>query len=1114
MHWRIGFVALALACNGSPGVPKTITVRARGLYLSPSDPQTPDGALSRADNVVISRDGIVETRRGQEPVASSSVRRLAAYKGALIGHDGTSTLSRSSDSGATWTSYTQPVTPPSGEPLRTAEMASSLFLTDSTGVKRIDALTATPETAGVPAGLDVDLTLSSAGSPTAMPNNKRLAYRVLFGKRDANERLILGAPSGRATITNTSGATRDVAVNISIPRGVDSSHFYQVYRSIASVDQNTDPGDELGLVAEGTLPQNAAVTQLVRASNVVTATTAAAHGYATGQIVRVSPGGALSSHAVAVGSSSAVSRTTDDGVTWSNAGISGLSGTFRAVASSGALYAAVGDSGAAATSPDGLTWTPRTTTAFPLNGLVWTGSLFVAVGAPNIVYTSPDGITWTARSGPPTTVTFRGVTWNGSVLVAVGNTVTGTAAAAVATSPDGISWTNRTVSAAGGTIFRSVAWSGSVFAAVGDSLCYTSPDGVTWTSRTISAGTYRSIVWTGTQFVAVGSSSSCATSPDGITWTARTITAGSYEGVAVSGANIVAVGNGVAATSPDGVTWTPRTIGAGSFTAIASGGGATFSPGEKTITGTPTSTTFAYAETGTDGTLAVAQTAEPLTAAILDTVPDGFLGASLYTNANQEGILNANERPPVAKDLAEFKRSLFFAGITTPAYGTAYLLAVGGANGLQSGDTVTVNGLTYTGAASESISAREFKVTTSGSVSQNIRDTAASLVRVVNRSLTSGATVTDISDPEGVPGYLAFRATDASSSLTVTFSRTTAWSPAAGISESPKTYANGFVWSKPDQPDSVPTAQILLPTLIGSADKRILRVIPTRSSLFFLKEDGVWRLTGQNGEWDVQPFDPTIRVVAPETAVVLDNTIWALSEQGEVRISDTGTSVTSRPIESALLAAIGPSLKSTTIARAFAVGYESDRKLLLWLPEAGGDTLSTHAYVYDHFTQAWTRRTDNASHALVNPADDLLYTVDGTNVTRERKTLTDADLQDGTGTAISTAVTWSPKFGGSPFGLHEFQEVNILWDRARFTTATVGFATNLSQTPENVTLNGSDYACNASAVTDLRVNVWPPSEKTWGSQLSVTVSHAEAGSPNAIAGLEVTFVPGGGAASR
>jgi len=56
------------------------------------------------------------------------------------------------------------------------------------------------------------------------------------------------------------------------------------------------------------------------------------------------------------------------------------------------------------------------------------------------------------------------------------------------------------------------------------------------------------------------------------------------------------------------------------------------------------------------------------TVAIYDGTPDNQLGALLYTNPSQLGDLQANDRPPLAEEIAHYKGSMFYANITTRAY--------------------------------------------------------------------------------------------------------------------------------------------------------------------------------------------------------------------------------------------------------------------------------------------------------------------------------------------------------------------------------------------------------------------------------------------------------------
>ena len=106
---------------------------------------------------------------------------------------------------------------------------------------------------------------------------------------------------------------------------------------------------------------------------------------------------------VAVGANATIITSNDQGSTWTlrQAPASVSNVTLNGVATGypdGQLYVAVGAGGVILTSPDGITWTPRTSnTTQPLYKVRWVGQ-FVAVGGAGAILTSPDGITWTPRT--------------------------------------------------------------------------------------------------------------------------------------------------------------------------------------------------------------------------------------------------------------------------------------------------------------------------------------------------------------------------------------------------------------------------------------------------------------------------------------------------------------------------------------------------------------------------------------------------------------------------------------------------------------------------------------------------------------------------------------------
>ena len=78
-----------------------------------------------------------------------------------------------------------------------------------------------------------------------------------------------------------------------------------------------------------------------------------------------------------------------------------------------ALYVAGGSLGTLTTSPDGITWTTRTSGFGDtrIYGVAHGDGLYVAGGSDGTMTTSPDGTTWTTRTSGFGTTGINGVTY-------------------------------------------------------------------------------------------------------------------------------------------------------------------------------------------------------------------------------------------------------------------------------------------------------------------------------------------------------------------------------------------------------------------------------------------------------------------------------------------------------------------------------------------------------------------------------------------------------------------------------------------------------------------------------------------------------------------------------
>lgn len=206
MHRLVFLVILAAcACNtgGEEMAEQTLTLKASGLYLTANPLDAPPGALAEATNAVIRRRGVIEPRRGQEPDATvplgAYVDGMASFEGELIVHTSENQLGRRT-SDTTITAYSGSYAPPTGEPPRFAEATGSLYATTNEGLVRLDSPEGAWVAAGVPPGLEGGGTVT--GTSGWLGYRETVGYRLVWGRRDGDGQLMLGAPSGRILVTN------------------------------------------------------------------------------------------------------------------------------------------------------------------------------------------------------------------------------------------------------------------------------------------------------------------------------------------------------------------------------------------------------------------------------------------------------------------------------------------------------------------------------------------------------------------------------------------------------------------------------------------------------------------------------------------------------------------------------------------------------------------------------------------------------------------------------------------------------------------------------------------------------------------------------------------------
>lgn len=389
---------------------------------------------------------------------------------------------------------------------------------------------------------------------------------------------------------------------------------------------------------------------------------------------------------------------------------------------------------------------------------------------------------------------------------------------------------------------------------------------------------------------------------------------------------------------------------------------------------------------------------------VTDESPDSVKGIPLYTGTDREGILQANNPPPAAWDMCVFRDFALYLNTTQPSILEFTLLAVGPASGVQIGDVITItttNGTpvvaTFTGAAAENLALGEFQVVTSGTASQNITDTANSLIRVINYDESIRVHALLVSTTTDLPGQIALVGDAPTVTFTIDASlHDSAYDPVLNNVASTQNYENNGVYvSKSGELEGVPGANVLF---VGDSSSPIYRGLALRDYVVVLKGDGVYKIVGTSPETlSVIPFDLTSKIIGPDTAVALNSGVWMFSDQGVVSISDAGVDAKSVPVDNQFNELIGSYLDNIN-ENAFAVGYETDRKYILAMPENGSANFASKQFNFNYATSTWTTWNRNLKTGFIHSNEGKLYVAradtDNKGISKERKSGTYRDYAD------------------------------------------------------------------------------------------------------------------------
>ena len=306
-----------------------------------------------------------------------------------------------------------------------------------------------------------------------------------------------------------------------------------------------------------------------------------------------------------------------------------------------------------------------------------------------------------------------------------------------------------------------------------------------------------------------------------------------------------------------------------------------------------------------------------------------------------------------------------------------------------------------------------FYLSASSSASVRLRDTAQGLIKAVNRDTDSIIYAQYISGINSVPGKMRFQAKGFGAAMYFRANTTaagTAFSPIlpASFSSGTQVYSrndsqpHGFYSSKSNEPEAVPLVNFFP---AGAKNAMLLRSRALRDSVILIKDDGVWRVTGDNpSNFSVTLLDGTVRCVSASSIDVLNNQVIFLSNQGVCLVTENSVQIVSRKVEEVIQPILGQSNLANVTA---GLAYETERLYLITTSEPNG-TAATQTYCYNILTDAWTTWDDWLfAEGVIGPNDVMYYfnTTDN-NIMRERKKQTKIDYcgQNHNGTVASVAA--------------------------------------------------------------------------------------------------------------
>lgn len=924
----------------------TIT-KCSGLITDNSELEKPEGSLEVADNVVIDRDDVIEPRNGFNYFGNTfgsttdRLKQIMVYKSRILRNYG-STIQYDSNGDGAFQSFSGSYNEvESGVRLKYQEAKSNLYFTSSNGIKKISALSASDfttatdfvERAGAPKAVDIFgiLVISSGGF---LPPQSKCAYRIVWGKRDANNNLLLGYPSERFVLSNTAAIASDLfatsTLTFTVPSDViNTTYFYQIYRTgtIQTTGIQTlndiDPGDDLNLVYEAQVTQDDINNGEVQLDDIIP------------------------DDFREVGSYLYTNPNTGEGILQANE--RPPVATDLALFRNTMFYA------------NTRTAHKKQLTLLSADDFV-SGSSKLYIGNSDIArsYTFVGNAEITSLTCNDKTNTNETNANNSYILLNAAENERkyyvwfdkGTGVDPEVTGRIGVK-----------IDLAAISTPSDIASAISNALNDTDDFNCTTLTNVVTITNIKN-----------GDCDNASTPTNiatdvGTGWALSTTTQGDGEGRRGAISSISLTDPAIITTSSNHGLSTGEKVHlkANSLSAIDD---------EYTIT-VITPTTFSVLYDNTAGSTSTGRWYQN------DILISGLLSVGQAIDDTARSMVSV-----INKDLESPVNAFYISG-ADDLPGLVLL-----ENRVQD-DTPFYVGCNSSAVSTEFSPTLPISVNISKILFSSGSGSNAKILSTAH-GLSTGNEVFIFNASNGVGGNYVITVID-SNNFTIPKTITVEEDPSLAIYYKSTVYSddeksqNRVYFSKTDLPEAVPILNYLD---IGPKDKKIQRILALRDNLYVLKEDGIYIITGTTSpNFGSRLVDSSTQVFAPDTAAILNNQIYCLSSQGIVGVTES-INIVSGPIENKILEITNSKYNYKNVS--FGFSSEPDRAYHLFLPTFTSDTTATQCYRYNIFTRCWSRWDIAATCGQVNEDIDKIYLGDAksNNIFQERKNLDRTDKCD------------------------------------------------------------------------------------------------------------------------